>query len=217
MASPFTCLCALSWATALLTPPFTVAAASRTGTRSSTSPPPLADDAGLGAGLGGFDEELQQQVLGDAAAIFLARAHVGNRREVLAQRTLSFGDGGARPRLALERGLAGRGTLWRWRHAAEGNADIVDDAVGELDVEGAQRGRDVLVEALRDLVAVELPAGLRQRQTDQLDEFAGPAVLPAVGDEIILERHFAPTGRRAQHQRGAEGDQRRRAVADRRA
>src|SRR5882724_6256239 len=102
---------------ALLTPPFTAAAASRTGIRSSMGPPALADDAGLGIRFGRFDKELQEEFLGREAAIGLRCPHVRDGRVVAAQRKLSLGDGRARPRLALERGFAGQGALWRRRHA----------------------------------------------------------------------------------------------------
>src|SRR5512139_618815 len=113
---------------ALLTPPFTAVAASRTGTRSSMRPPPLTDDTGLGIGLGCFNEKLQQEPLGNEAAIRLRRPHVRNGHVVTAQRKLPFGDGRARPWLALERGFAGQGALRRRRHAAERDTDIFDDA-----------------------------------------------------------------------------------------
>src|SRR5262245_32883976 len=101
MASPLTCLWALSWAMALRTPPFTTAAVSPRGTRSSMRPPPLADDTGLGIALGRLHEALQQQFFRHEAAIRLRCPHVRDGRVVLAQRELTLGDRGARPRLAL--------------------------------------------------------------------------------------------------------------------
>ncbi len=88
--------------------------------------------------------------------------------------------------------------------------------------------RDVLVEPLRHLVAVELwidgviPRHRRtrhcsHRHLDRLDELSRPAVLLAVGDEELFQRQPPFAIGAIQHQRRAERNQRRRHVADWRA
>ena len=85
-------------------------------------------------------------------------------------------------------------------------------------LERRHHGRDVLVEALGDLVGAVARAGRGPGHGDALDELAGPAVLLAVGDEEVLERQAADArSPRRSMQRGAERDQRRVGVADRRA
>src|SRR5690606_10785160 len=100
------------------------------------------------------------------------------------------------------------------RHAAEGDARAGDRAVLDGEVEtGSDRG-DVLVPAFGYLVGRVEASGLRARHGDRLDEFAGCAVLLAVGDEELLERDLAPRLALAERDAGPEGDQRRRRVAD---
>jgi hypothetical protein len=77
---------------------------------------------------------------------------------------------GLRPGLADQRGLDRGGAFRHAGHAAEGDAGLGDGAVLHGDVERAADGRDVLVEALRQLVAAQ-PVGL-DRERDRLDEFA---------------------------------------------
>ena len=85
----------------------------------------------------------------------------------------------------------------------------------ERQVEGAEHGGDVLVAALADLVDGELVGLNRIGNEYALDEFARPAILPAIGDEEVLEPQHARAFGRAQLDRRAQRDQRRRRVADR--
>ena len=70
--------------------------------------------------------------------------------------------------------------------------------------------------ALRDLVSRDARA-MRPRDDDGLDEFAGRPILFAVGDEEVLERDLAALAPAPEHDAGAERDQQRRRLADRRA
>src|SRR5690242_16789245 len=159
MARPVTCLRALSWASASLTPP-SIFALARTDCSAMGSLGGGANHACLGRGLGGLVKELQQQVLGDQAAIGLARPHVRDGCVILAQRHLALDDGLPRPGLAGKRHLAMPRALGRWRHAPEADADVADLAVFQFQVEGTEGGRDVLVETLGDLVAMEQARGI---------------------------------------------------------
>lgn len=103
-------------------------------------------------------------------------------------------------------------------HATEGDADRLHLALFiERQVEGATERRNILVAAFRDLVdGIKCVFG-RARHEDLFNEFAGQAVLLAIGDEKGFERQRAPAGMGAQRQFGAKRDQRRGRVADRRA
>ena len=117
-----------------------------------------------------------------------------------------------------ERGLGRYRPLRDRRHAAEGDARLDDTPVDDVELEGAHHGRDVLVEALRHLVAAEMLVRPRaSRHGDADDELAGPAVLPAIVEEEVLERQGSPVPAMPQIELGPERDQRRRQVADRRA
>src|SRR6185369_10836606 len=113
--------------------------------------------------------------------------------------------------------LALPGALGNLRHAAITDADIGDLPLREPQIEGAEAGGDVLVEALGDLVTGEAPGWIAPRQADELDELARAAILLAVTEEEILQCELAPLAPMAEHQPGAQRDQRRRAVADGRA
>ena len=113
--------------------------------------------------------------------------------------------------------LACPGALGDRRHAAVGDPDLRHPALLQLDLERAEQRRDVLIEALGELVAAELPLGARQRHADQLDELARRQRGLAIVEVEVLERQRPPHAALAQHQLGAERDQRRHEVADRRA
>ena len=105
-------------------------------------------------------EAFAQQVLCDQQAVFAAGTEVGQWREVLLERLASTLNGFGIERRADQRTLAGHCAFRNGRHAAEGDAGIVDQAVFELQVEGRTDGRDVIVETLGDLVGAEHPVRL---------------------------------------------------------
>src|SRR5690242_3920220 len=181
--------------------------------RSSAARGHRLEDAGPAEGMAfaGLVEEFEQEILGRQRAIAPARPHVGDGGVVAPEGGLTLADRLEGPGAADERRLAFPGALGDSRHAAEADADIGDAAAVELQVEGAEAGGDVLVEALGDLVAGEAPRRIGAGQADALDELAGPAILLAVVEEEILQRDLAPLAAPAQHQAGAERDQRRRA------
>src|SRR5215475_4163641 len=189
------------------------------GTRLSMRPliPRGLQDAGSAQGFAfaGLVEEFEQEILRRQRAIAPARPHIGDGGVVAPQGGLALANRLEGPGPADHRRLAFPGAFGDSRHAAEADADVGDPALRELQVEGAEAGGDVLVEALGDLVAGEAPRRIGAGQTDALDELAGPAVLLAVIEEEILQRDLAPLAAPAQHQAGTESDQRRRAVADR--
>ncbi|MNY15805.1 hypothetical protein D3C86_1490370 [compost metagenome] len=107
------------------------------------------------------------------------------------------------------------GPFRRAGHAAEGDADVFNRAVGiERQVEGgAQRG-NILVAPLGNLVDGVTAFRLPERNEEFFDEFAAQPVLFAVVDEIAFQRQAAVAGRRAQRERRAECDQGGGRVAD---
>ena len=56
----------------------------------------------------------------------------------------------------------------------------------DAEPERAEQGRDVLVEAFRDLVAAEVLVPAEPRHGDTGEDLAGDAVLAAVAEEEIL-------------------------------
>ena len=83
--------------------------------------------------------------------------------------------------------------------------------------EGAAHRGDVAVEALGELDDADPRVGRGARDADALDELAGLRGPACRRQEEVFERHRAALAALAQHQLGAERDQRRRHVADRRA
>ena len=96
-------------------------------------------------------------------------------------------------------------------------ASLIDAVFGDGEAEGSHDRRDVLVETLGHLVAAEDVAGIELWDEKAGDELARRAVLLAVVDEELLDRHGADALALAQLQGRAERDQCRRRVADRRA
>ena len=135
------------------------------------------------------------------------------------KRAIAAVDGRLRPRLSDAAPPRRRRTLRRRRHAAEGDADRRHRAVvGQRQMEGAERGRDVLVAALGDLVDGKKRA-LRRAPAHapprRIRPAAGPAChrrrrSPRAGSCAASAPLRSVSGR-------AERDQRRRRVADRRA
>src|SRR5918993_630465 len=150
----------------------------------------LADDAG-GAGLagGGLAQGLEQEVAGDGRAI-------GSGCPVVVQGLVVAPDG---------------------RHAAEGDPRLGNAAAVEGEAERPHGGRDILVEALRDLVGSKDLIFPQFRNRDLADELARQAILPAIGDEEVFERQGSSGLAPAQLQLGAQGDEGGREIADGRA
>jgi hypothetical protein len=93
----------------------------------------------------------------------------------------------------------------------------VTHAVLDAQREGAADTGDVAVEPLGELDDADQHVGRRARNPDALDELAGRSILLAVAQEEVLEREGAALGSAPERQLGAERDQGRRHVADRRA
>ena len=87
----------------------------------------------------------------------------------------------------------------------------------DAETERPEHGGDVLVEAFRDLVAAEVLAFAEPRHGDAGEDLAGGAILAPVVEEEILQRQRPAGIAVAQLDGGAEGDQHRRRIADRRA
>src|SRR5919106_926979 len=209
-ASPETCFAAESWGTAARTPPWIMLSA-------------MAhlelEDAGGGRRRVRLEVELGQQVLRGEQAVSSACPHVRDGREFPRQRLASAGDGRLGPWPPAQRLFALPCPRGDCRHAAVRDADIRHPALIELHAEGAEQRRDVLIEPLGDLVAAELLPWLRQRYLDHLDELASLERGLAIIEIEVLERQSPPRRALAQHQLGAECDQRghRIAVGERRA
>ncbi len=161
--------------------------------------------------------KLPQQVLRDRRAVGGGGAHVGERREIACQRRggalagrLVPGLTGER-RLALRRALRGRG------HPAERDPRRADRAALDSDRERGADRRDVLVEALGDLVGREPQRRRPDRDAHALHEFARLHCRLLVGEIQVLQRQLPARVALAEHDARAEGDQRRHRVADRRA
>ncbi len=105
----------------------------------------------------------------------------------------------------------------RCRHAPEGDACASDARAVETQLERPQDRRDVLVEALGNLVAPERFAGRQLGHADGAHEFARLAPLAAIGDEEVFQGKLADRRAALEHERRAERDQGRGHVADRRA
>ena len=84
----------------------------------------------------------------------------------------------------------------------------------EAQAEGPADSRDVLVEALGELVAGETLVRAGQGNADRLDELARTQVLAPIVEEEVLQRDLAGAVLAAQRQLRAKRDQRRRQVAD---
>ena len=147
----------------------------------------------------------------------LARMVV-DRREVLGERRDRVVPRRRVVELRLGQRLLGRARALRGRrHAAKGDARAGDARPVDAQLERAHHGRNVLVEALGDLVAAEMLAGRASGCATMRTNSPGCAILLAVVDEEVLERHRARLVAALQSERRAERDQRRRQVADRRA
>ena len=165
-------------------------------------------------------EAFAQQVLRDPQPIVGRGPHVVDRREILRQRLRGRLDASLR-----RPGLAGQRRLGRPARASA-SPPCRRTRCGRprrgrpssADRKAAQHGGDVLVEALGDLVAAEPRAGrgLGGRGRSRRTRPAGGPACRRRGRSpraAACARSLAA----AQHQRGAERDQRRRHVADRRA
>src|SRR5215472_4955774 len=105
----------------------------------------------------GLEVAFVKQVSRNAAPVHCARAHVGHGREIVVERTHRRPYVRFAPLATGERALGGRRALGRGRHATEGNAHIGDLASLERDAERAAHRRNVLVEALGNLVRPQMP------------------------------------------------------------
>ena len=151
--------------------------------------------------------ELQpaHQVGGRAQPVGGAAAMVAHRGEVARDRSVDLGWRNLVPGAAGEGGFELRGALRAGRHAAVGGADIAHDVAVERETERRHHGRDVLVEALGELVGDEPPALGQQRNVDRGDHFARlQRGLAIAGDERVdRQRARAAHARRASPTRRA--------------
>src|SRR6185437_15445991 len=100
-----------------------------------------------------FEEEAPQQVLRAAQAVLRARAHVGQRFEILRERDASACYRGLVDTLIPQRRFRARRARRNRRHAAIGDADLRDATflvatagISEFDRECGAYGRDILVD-----------------------------------------------------------------------
>src|SRR5690606_1469384 len=102
-----------------------------------------------------LQEALAQQVLCNQQAVFAAGAEVGQWREVIGQGLAGAFGCFQREGLAHQGGLAGGRPLGDGRHAAKGDARLLDGAVGNTQVEGCTHSGDIVVQSLGHLVGAE--------------------------------------------------------------
>ena len=159
-------------------------------------------DAGLVGRQGCICSRLQpetsHQVAGSALAVSSTRAQVGQWREVIFQGGRCRFDRCLAPRLAPHRCLGLRCTPHHCRHAAEHEARVAHRVAVERDGQACGDGRDVAVEALRQLVRTQRRVRGR-RQLDGFDELAGRERVLHVVEVEGLERQ-TPLGRAAAQQ-----------------
>ena len=182
--APVTCLCAESWRWSVATPPAIFSALRLSGRvlvhRLPLTPPRTARPAAAPSCRVVSTKNRTQQVLRGQRPVFGRGAHVGERREIARHRRRAPPRPSPRvhglPSSAASTALR---PLRRRRHAAIGDADRRDRAVlGERQMEGAERRRDVLVAALGDLVDGEMRALGRHRHLRpprRIRRAAGPA------------------------------------------
>src|SRR5687767_155408 len=100
--------------------------------------------------------EAGQQIARHARAILRRRSHVRQRSEILRERLRGPGD---RSRIPLRTGeclLTSRGAFRYSGHAAEGGSRFANAILLEHDGECGTHARDVLLEALGDLVTAQV-------------------------------------------------------------
>jgi hypothetical protein len=162
-----------------------------------------------------LEQGLQNEMASDRRAVLRRGALVAHRPVVSVDR-------GERifPRCRLVEGQAHERRLGRARalrdscHPAERHARGADPSPVERKPEGAHGGRDVLIEALRHLVAPKCIAGFKLRHDQAADVFAGATVLFAVGEEEGFERDRALSRRASQFDPAVERDEGGREVAE---
>ena len=131
--------------------------------------------------------------------------------EVLGEGLGGGGPGGGIAQAKAGDGVLGvAGALRGGGHAAISDACFGHATVLDPETERAEQGGDVLVEALRDLVAAEVFAPAEPRHDDAGEDLAGGTVLAAVAEEEVFERQHPACVPVAQLDGGAEGDQHRR-------
>src|ERR1700686_1713228 len=141
---------------------------------------------------GDLRQRLDHEITGDTEAVFRAGAHVGQRREIVADPRCRPAPGAnIMQRRADELTLDRRRTFRRPCHAAEGDARRGDPATVETDPERTEHGGDILVEPLADLEGPEESGGRKLWDAQAPHEFASLAIPLAVADEELLERHRA--------------------------
>src|SRR3990167_4651376 len=131
MASPETCLSALSCLTLLPTP---VVMSARNSSASSAWVLcwmwlDIGGHPGFDFGSLQLEEEFTQQILCSEQAVFLAGAEVAERGEVLGQRGAGAFDHAWIPGRTLQRGFAGSGAFRDGRHAAKGDTRALHHAI----------------------------------------------------------------------------------------
>ena len=181
---------------------------------------PLAHDLGPPRLRRVLGVELQQRVTQHGDPVALAGPVVADRRAGPGQLAGGRRDGLAGPGLAAQRFLGGRRAQRRGRHPAQADPDRGHPAV-IVQCQRVRHGhaRDVVEPALGDLVEGG-DRRQRQRDADRRDQLVGPPdALPVAGEvagqrDLPLDLPLA--GDRGQHERGVQGQQHRRCVADRR-
>src|ERR1700736_777758 len=118
--------------------------------------PPSIEDARHRRYAGDLRQRLDHEIAGDTEAVFRAGAHVGQRREIVADPHRRTAPGAnIMQRRADELTFDRRRTFRRLGHAAEGNARRGNPATVDTDPECTEHGGDILVEPLADLEGPE--------------------------------------------------------------
>ena len=123
---------------------------------------------------------------------------------------------GVQPEPASARSAC-RGAAGDAGQAAIGETDALHAVAVDAHAKGRADGGNILVDALRELVARQQPSGGGPRNRHPRDELARRPIRLAVGEVEILERHAPQLRAAAQFDLRSQRDQRRDRIADRRA
>src|SRR5271154_4192646 len=132
---------------------------------------------GLHTAVGRLEVEPAQQILQRRAPVSRARAQVRYRIEVPVQRRQPGGDAGLIPALAAKCLLAMRCASRNRGEAAAADANGIDTRIRRARIaaqaETSEDRRDILVEALRELVRAQLDLRRGQGHAYRLEELTG--------------------------------------------
>ncbi len=154
-----------------------------------------------------FKIETAQQVSRRLQPVSAARAHVGQRLEILRKLCNRGVDARFAPNRANQGALGRRGAGGHRRHATERDPRNHNATVLHLHGECDGNGGDVLIEALRHLVACDPTLRLGSRHFHGHNEFARLQGRPLIAEVKPLQRQRAYRRATPQYQLRIQGNQ----------